>query len=99
MYPDPRRIKHPNGIKTRLSAYDQLRLAQYLELTGEQAAVFCREAVIEKLDRVGVRYDNSVRNLELDQRLTVIAVADQIRQANLAMAASSDGIKPQVANQ
>ena len=98
MYPDPRRLKHPDGIKTRLSEYDQSRLSQYLEMTGDQAAVFCRNAVIEKLDRLGIRYGNPVRNIELDQRLTVIAVVDQIRQANLALGAA-DTITPQVANQ
>ena len=99
MYPDPRRIKHADGIKTRLDDYDQDRLACYLEMTGDQAAVFCRNAVIEKLDRLGIRYGNPVRNIELDQRLTVIAVTDQIRQANLAMSATDSAITPQVANQ
>tara|TARA_Y100001949_G_scaffold173344_2_gene178767 strand:- start:219 stop:518 length:300 start_codon:yes stop_codon:yes gene_type:complete len=99
MYPDPRRIKHADGIKTRLDDYDQARLSLYLEKSGEQAAVFCREAVIEKLDRLGVRYENPVRNLELDQRLTVIAVTDQIRQANLALGAANTGITPQAAHQ
>ncbi len=79
-YRDEKLIKSQNGIKCRLSEYDEQRLQDYCDGRGEQPAVVVRLAVIEYLDRRNIQYQEQRLLPELQQRQLALAISDRIHQ-------------------
>lgn len=78
MYEDRNLVKNPSPIQVRLDEYEQQRVR--IACAGGQLAVWVRDAVMEKLDRDNVRYDDAGLNKNLDSRRFEIAIQDRIKR-------------------